>query len=73
MGASSMPQDTRGNGAGMAQALLLTAICSVAVQVRSLDRSLAFYRDLLGVRLGTGRIGSRSCADKVGSPDARPA
>ena len=60
-----MPQDTRGNGAGMAEALLLTVICSVAVQVRSLDRSLAFCRDLLGLRLGTGTIGSRSCADKV--------
>jgi catechol 2,3-dioxygenase-like lactoylglutathione lyase family enzyme len=29
----------------------LTGIYSVAVQVRHLDRSLAFYRDLLGLRL----------------------
>ncbi len=39
-------------GAGMAGALQLTGICSVAVQVRKLDRSLAFYRDVLGLRLG---------------------
>jgi catechol 2,3-dioxygenase-like lactoylglutathione lyase family enzyme len=31
--------------------LELTGIYSVAVQVRDLDRSLAFYRDLLGLRL----------------------
>jgi catechol 2,3-dioxygenase len=31
--------------------LQLTGICSVAVQVRNLDRSLAFYRDVLGLRL----------------------
>lgn len=35
----------------MAEALKLTGICSVAVQVQNLDRSLAFYRDLLGLRL----------------------
>jgi catechol 2,3-dioxygenase-like lactoylglutathione lyase family enzyme len=31
--------------------LNITSICSVAVQVRSLDRSLTFYRDLLGLHL----------------------
>ena len=35
----------------MAESLHLTGICSVAVQVRNLDRSLAFYRDVLGLRL----------------------
>ena len=36
----------------MAGALQLTGICSVAVQVRDLDRSLAFYCGVLGLRLG---------------------
>jgi catechol 2,3-dioxygenase-like lactoylglutathione lyase family enzyme len=35
----------------LAGPLKLTGIYSVAVQVRDLDRSLAFYRDLLGLRL----------------------
>jgi catechol 2,3-dioxygenase-like lactoylglutathione lyase family enzyme len=35
----------------LAGPLELTGIYSVAVQVRDLDRSLAFYRDLLGLRL----------------------
>jgi catechol 2,3-dioxygenase-like lactoylglutathione lyase family enzyme len=35
----------------LAGSLELTGIYSVAVQVRHLDRSLAFYRDLLGLRL----------------------
>lgn len=35
----------------MAEPLQLTGICSVAVQVRNLDRSLAFYRDMLGLCL----------------------
>lgn len=35
----------------MAEAFRLTGICSVAVQVRSLDRSLAFYHDVLGLHL----------------------
>lgn len=37
--------------ADMVEALKLTGICSVAVQVGDLDRSLAFYRDLLGLRV----------------------
>lgn len=36
----------------MAGALQLTGICSVAVQVRDLDRSLAFYCGVPGLRLG---------------------
>lgn len=52
----------------MAGALQVTGICSVAVQVRNLDRSLAFYRDVLGLRLGTGRAGSRSCMARVALP-----
>ncbi|PZS39408.1 MAG: hypothetical protein DLM62_08435 [Pseudonocardiales bacterium] len=53
----------------MAGALQLTGICSVAVQVRDLDRSLAFYRDVLGLRLGhrEGRI-----AQLHGQGDAPP-
>jgi catechol 2,3-dioxygenase-like lactoylglutathione lyase family enzyme len=35
----------------LAGPLKLTGIYSVAVQVRDLERSLAFYRDLLGLRL----------------------
>jgi catechol 2,3-dioxygenase-like lactoylglutathione lyase family enzyme len=35
----------------LAGPLELTGIYSVAVQVRDLDQSLAFYRDLLGLRL----------------------
>jgi catechol 2,3-dioxygenase-like lactoylglutathione lyase family enzyme len=35
----------------LAGPLEITGIYSVAVQVRDLDRSLAFYRDLLGLRL----------------------
>jgi catechol 2,3-dioxygenase-like lactoylglutathione lyase family enzyme len=35
----------------LAGPLKLTGIYSVAVQVRDLDQSLAFYRDLLGLRL----------------------
>ncbi len=38
-------------GAGVDELLNITGICSVAVQVRSLDRSLTFYRDLLGLHL----------------------
>ncbi|HLM21218.1 MAG TPA: NAD(P)H-binding protein [Propionibacteriaceae bacterium] len=43
----------RSDGAGcrLAERLAPTGIYSVAVQVRHLDRSLAFYRDLLGLRL----------------------
>jgi uncharacterized protein YbjT (DUF2867 family)/catechol 2,3-dioxygenase-like lactoylglutathione lyase family enzyme len=36
---------------GSGRPLALTGIYSVAVQVQHLDRSLAFYRDLLGLRL----------------------
>lgn len=35
----------------MDEAFQLAGICSVAVQVRDLDRSLTFYRDVLGLRL----------------------
>lgn len=54
----------------MGGALQLTGICSVAVQVRDLERSLAFYRDVLGQCVGhrEGRI-----AQFHGQGGARPA
>ncbi|MGI8446155.1 MAG: VOC family protein [Streptosporangiaceae bacterium] len=58
----------------MAGALQLTGICPVAVQVRGLERSLAFYRDVLGLRLGhrEGRI-AQLHGQGDAPPGARPA
>lgn len=53
----------------MAGALRLTGICPVAVQVRDLERSLAFYRDVLGLRLGHGEL---ECRRPVRQMDAIP-
>jgi len=68
----------------MAGTLQLTGICSVAVQVRDLGRSLAFHCDVLGLPLGQGegRIaqlhghgdppGRSSCLRWAGVPSTTP-
>ena len=58
----------------MAGTIQLTGICSVAVQVRDLGRSLAFHCDVPGLPLGQteGRI-AQLHGQGDAPPDARPA
>jgi hypothetical protein len=57
----------------MAGALQLTGICSVAVQVRDLDLSLACCSGVLGLRLGHREGWIAQLHGHGAAPGARPA